>query len=198
MITKARKGGKRGALKRSDKNSSVPRRKGRRPLREQLEARRERVRELMGCCDRVIAMTLIGEGYFTEPLSRIATDRVRFEETCRRTISSDRAAIRKAWRNPTKRDPNESREEYIARLQTRINQIDERMARGTTKDTPYAQLQSEIRQIEQAIAKARGVDVMPGDDREGAGGGPLGPTVLVLDLSRCSDAVKRLADDDEE
>lgn len=154
------------------------------PTDDQLEARRRRVVELWAVSDRLLARQLIKEGYFVAPANgRVAPDPVAFEESCRRTVSNDRQAIRLQWREGKKEltsaDRNESTEEYVARLQSRIDQITERLMTTAVKDTAYAALVDSLLRYEVAIAKARGTDEAPPADPDG---GDVGRDVPFLGL----------------
>lgn len=169
---------------------------------EGTDAERARAKELFGIrSDKRIAVRLIEEG-FDGKVASGAAGRILQVERVRKRVGRHRLAIRKEWRATrrllTSEDRAVSTEEYIANLETREEQLEDVLDDANLRGTPRVQALGELRQIEQAIAKARGVDVMPGDDREGTPDGPLGPTVLVLDLSRCSDAVKKKADDGDD
>lgn len=177
----------------------APRRKPVIPTDEELEARRRRVKELWGLPDRLVAQRLIEEGFFSQPVdARVAPDPVQFAESCRRTISNDRRAIREEWRLPkaqTAQDRSESVEEYIARLQTYVDQIAERLMRGNVKDTPYASLMDTMLRYEAAIAKARGTDEAPPSDDNAPGSGSSRPFLgVIVGLDNVSpDARKKIA-----
>jgi len=158
------------------------------PTDAQLEARRRRIVELWGLPDRYVATQLIAEGFFTQPPDgRLASDPIEFAESCRRTVNNDRRAIREQWRTPrtsTVQDRNESLEEYVARLQTCVDQMLERMMTRNVKDTPYAQMMDSVLRYQTAIAKARGTDAAPpseGDDPSGTESKPYLGLILGID-----------------
>jgi len=183
------------------KPKAAPRRRPRKPTRptnEDLEARRRRLVELWGLPDRIVAAKLIEEGFFVEPADgRLAINSTVFAESCRRTVTRDRTAIREGWRTPhasTVRDRNESVEEYIARLQTCVDLILERLMTKGVKDTPYASLMDSLLRYQAAIAKARGTDAAPPIDPDPDGELSSRPFLGVLvGLDNCSpDARKKI------
>jgi hypothetical protein len=167
---------------------------------ELTDARRERVRELFGKPDRWIADALLEEGFFG-PTKRTKDAQITQRETARRTVERDRAWWREHWKKPrtvTVQDMNVSSEEYIARLETRIADLQTILDNPQTKSTAAVNAVSEIRQLEQAIAKARGVeqavDKAPEQDS-----GPSVPFIgLVLDVSKVPQhLLKKDPDDDD-
>ncbi|HXG58125.1 MAG TPA: hypothetical protein VNL91_03810 [Thermoanaerobaculia bacterium] len=121
------------------------------------EARRERVKELFGKSDRRIAAILIEEGYFgAYPKTKPA--QIKLLDTARRTVCRDRAWWQERWSESTERKRTETPQEYIARLRTRIEDLEDIAENTLTKPTPRVQAFAEIRQLEQAIAKAQGID----------------------------------------
>jgi hypothetical protein len=138
------------------------------------------MRTLWAKSDQRIAEILIEEG-FGGALKRTAAGRQKQLESMRRNVWNDRAWWRKKWRNSAKattQDLNETRGEYLARLDSFSNDAQELLEDRNVKGTPRVQALSELRQIEQAKAKAHGVDAAieqePDDD-----GIPLRPKTLV-------------------
>lgn len=166
-------------------------------MADKVEDRRERVIELWGKSDRIIAEILIEEGYFSEPpeppkSKTKAAERAheiavrRFVDSQRRTICNDRLAIRKDWkklRKEMKADPDElemSRQEYAARLRSRISDLDDVIHGGAKPGTRVMAIEAAAR-IESLVAKAEGVDEQLAPDDNG--GLPDVPFIgLVLDL----------------
>jgi hypothetical protein len=126
---------------------------------DRTEGRRERVRELYAKNNRRLAEILIDEGFFG-PRGKTAEARGRQLDTARRQVLRDRDFWRTYWRTQRKvsiEDRNVTIEEYIAKLETRIEQLEEMLDDPKLKATPRVQAMAELRQLEQAIAKARGI-----------------------------------------
>ena len=156
---------------------------------ERTDARRARVRELFGKSDKRIAEILIEEGFF--PSRRTKEGRIQQLDSARRRVYDDRQWWREQWKSEKRltRDRSVSTEEYIAKLETRIADLEEILDDPRTKGTPRVQSLSEIRQLEQAIAKALGIDAAERDDGDGEGNGNTF-TTLILDVSACSPETK--------
>lgn len=152
------------------------------------DARRERVRELWGKSDRRIAETLLEEGY-GGPAKRTKDARLQQTESMRRQVHRDREHWREVWREQAKKPGGRTTvDEYVAKLRTRIEDLEEMLDDQFLKGTPRVQALGEIRQIEQAIAKTEGTDIAARDDDDSDTGAPfLG---LLLDFSNCSDEVR--------
>jgi hypothetical protein len=161
---------------------------------DRTEARRARVRTLWAKPDRRIAEILIEEG-FGGASKRTAAGKAKQLSSMVRNVWNDRVALRKKWREQKKatiEDVNETRGEYLARLESFSSDALEILEDDKMKGTPRVQALSELRQIEQAKAKACGVDVAAGDVDADDDGTPLRPKILVYDVSNCSAEVKKL------
>lgn len=127
--------------------------------------RRERVLEMLAKSDRAIAKELIRERFFGA-VPRNADDRARHLDNARRTVGKDRAWWRGQWKalQAEKITPADSRadvEEFIARLKSRLNDVEEVLDDALVKSTPRVQAIDAAVKIEIAIARARGSDVAP-------------------------------------
>jgi len=128
---------------------------------DKTEARRARVRELWTKPDRRLAEVLIEEGY-AGATKTTAAGRATQLNSMAKNVWNDRAYWRKTWRKAkraTVEDVNETRGEYLARLEAFSAQAVEILDDPKVKGTPRVQALSEARQLEQAKAKAHGVDV---------------------------------------
>ncbi|HSY50408.1 MAG TPA: hypothetical protein VLC46_16470 [Thermoanaerobaculia bacterium] len=127
---------------------------------DQTEARRARMRELWNKPDKTVAEILIEEG-FGGPEKRTAVGKARHLATMTRNVWNDRKWWKKQWRESkraTTQDVNESRGEYLARLDSLVADAGRLLDDKGMKGTPRVQALSELRQLEQAKAKAHGVD----------------------------------------
>jgi hypothetical protein len=136
---------------------------------DRTDGRRERVKELYAKSNRRIGEVLVEEGFFGVP-PKTPAGRARQIDTARRQVARDRDWWRDQWkkaRNVTTEDRSVSTEEYVAKLETRIEQVEEVLDSPMMKGTPRVQALAELRQLEQAIGKARGVgepaSLMPED-----------------------------------
>ncbi len=154
--------------------------------------RRERVRELWGKRDRVIADILFEEGFVDVPPRCGTTKEAELKEGLRRNICNDRIAIRNEWRSTRKQlnldDLHIESNEYIAKLQTRIydlEQLTEMLAGNGKGATAFVNAMAEIRQLEELIAKAKGsaVPIAPPEPEDA---NRATPVTVVFDFSECS------------
>jgi hypothetical protein len=162
--------------------------------------RRERVFELWGKSDRRISETLIDEGFFGK-LPRLAEERSRFKASAKRQVNKDRHWWRRRWkknreeRSHTPAELGMSIDDYVARLTTRIREIEDLIEHPTTKPTAAVNGFSEIRLLEAAIAQAQGIDRPPAAPRDDGDEGDDRPPFLGLILSTgklSPEAVKKL------
>lgn len=157
--------------------------------KENTDERRERVKELFGKSDRRVALMLIEEGFFG-PTPRVKQDRIRFEASARRTITNDRHWWREHWRNRKPRTSEDSAaysEEYIAKLRTRIEDLEDVIDDPATRATAKVNAFAEIRQLEEMIAKAQGADALDRRDTEDDDAASSLPFLgLVLNVTKVS------------
>jgi hypothetical protein len=159
---------------------------------------RDRVEELFGKSDRRITRQLIKEqvvapmGASYDELA--ADEKVRFEDSVRRTVTNHRNALSDEWGLKALPKPGDKKaaHEFIAKLQTRIEDLEQIAESLATKPTARVNALAEIRQIETVIASVRNVDVAgrrlsrlldagDGDDQ------PMLPFMgLVMDFSKVS------------
>ncbi len=149
----------------------------------------------------LVAKALLEEGFEVEcgdqPVTKPAKEawEAKRVATMCRNVSNDRAWWEAEWRAKAKvprtvEDDALARESYVAALESDLEDIDGLQQETGTKSTAKAILQGEKRQTRALIAKARGVDTMPEVE-------PFDPeiaakraTIVVYDLSNCSDEVK--------
>jgi hypothetical protein len=139
--------------------------------------RRERVRQLWGKPDRIIAETLLDEG-FTSGTGRTPRTKAKRDEwearrvdSMRRNVWNDREWWRAQWKKraslPTSSDLAVAREEHIASLESDLEDIFTMLEDGETKTTAKAMLIGERRMTRALLAKTRGVDELAAPDPEG-------------------------------
>lgn len=167
-------------------------------VEDRTEERRQRVLELFGKRDRRIALILIGEKFF-DP-GEIETDSEewdRFVDACRRVVGYDREAIREEWKKLKKKPTNDpvAINEFIARLDTRIDDLDRIIDSGAAKAGTKVNALGEVRQFESLKAKVSGLDIdgkeaQPADD---PGDRPF--VGLVMDFGKVSPDAKKRIDD---
>lgn len=157
------------------------------------EARRERVRTLCLKSDRKIAEILIEEGYGDQP-KRTADGRRKQLSAMTRNVCNDRKWWKKQYREQkaaTTQDANESRGEYLARLDSLIDEALQLLEDKMVKGTPRVQALSEIRQLEQAKAKALGVAEVPPAEPDGDGENPAPFLGIVVGIDGLSEDAKK-------
>jgi len=128
-------------------------------------SRRQEVDDLIlrmyGKSDTKIAAALIKDEIVMPPKSRMTADETsRWRDGVRRTVNNRRRAITKGWKSeplPKPGDPVEARS-YIAKLQTRIEELDDIVEDKGTKSTARMNAYAEIRQLETLIAQTKRVD----------------------------------------
>lgn len=139
------------------------------PVNLRTDERRLRVLEMWGRKDRHIAQILIEEGFETDagavPLSPHLKDawQVKSADQMRRNVSNDKAWWRDRWRREAGKpaapeDVAVQREEYVAALESDLDELADLMVDVATKSTAKAILHGEKRQTRALIAKARGID----------------------------------------
>lgn len=167
--------------------------------RDLTKLQRERVRELIGRSDRRIAKRLITEKLFVAPDGAENDPELqrRFEAACRRTVCNHRKAIRDGWKTepPAELGDPVATQEFIARLMSRLDDLDEILERSDLKPTAKVNALAEIRQIEIAVAKAKGVDIDwkrfgKTDDPDDESQSKLPFVGLLVDLKNCSPEVR--------
>ncbi|MFZ2489992.1 MAG: hypothetical protein WA208_00770 [Thermoanaerobaculia bacterium] len=158
---------------------------------EQTDDRRARVRELWTKSDSVLADVLIAEGYFG-PRTRTARAIETQRDTARRTIRRDRDWWRAKWAEEKSAASRMTRGEYLTTLQSNIEELRTALEDDELRMKDRVEALREMRQSLEAIGKAEGYAVAaPGGEDDPDGSADAGPTVLVLDVSRCSADVKR-------
>lgn len=161
---------------------------------ENTEARRERMRALWTKSDRRIAEILIEEG-FAGATKRTKDGQQKQIATTIRNVYNDRLWWRKQWRakaRATEQDVNETRGEYLARLDSYASEALMLLDDPKLKGTPRVQALSELRQIEQAKAKAVGVAEVPPEAPDGDGASSAPYLGIVVNLDGTSDDAKHL------
>ena len=128
---------------------------------EQTDAIRERVLEMFGKRDRKIAESLISDEIVTPPKARMtAEETAKWKDGVRRVVNYHRNAILAGWKEqplPKPGDPVEARR-FVARCQTRIEELDDIVDSRATKSTARANAYAEIRHLETLIAQTLRVD----------------------------------------
>jgi hypothetical protein len=150
--------------------------------------RRERVRQLWGKPDRIIAEILLEEG-FTAGAERVPRTKAKRDEaearklnSMRRNVWNDREWWRVQWKKratlPTSSDISVAREEHIASLESDLEDIFTMLEDEATKTTAKAMLIGERRMTRALLAKTRGVDELGAPDPDGEK--PPAPVVGML------------------
>lgn len=170
------------------------------PLDHRTHERRERVLELWGKPTRLIAKTLLEEGYEVDagpaPVTKPKQEeweRLRIERM-RRNVDNDRAWWESQWRERAKtpkssEDLEVELESQIAAINSDIGDIAELLTDAKTKSSAKAILYQSKLRARELVLKARGIDHAPEREPED----PVAmkrPTIVVYDLSKCSDEVK--------
>lgn len=166
------------------------------------DERRERVLELWGKPTRLIARILLEEGFDVDAGPQPATKPKQEEwqrhrvELMRRNVDNDRAWWEAKWREraktpKTSTDLEVELEANIAAINSDVDEISELLTDAKTKSSAKAILfQSKLRARE-LVLKARGLDKAPEREPEDPNPDAKRPTLVVYDLSLCSDDVKR-------
>jgi hypothetical protein len=121
----------------------------------------ERVCAMFGKNDRKIAASLIADEIVRPPKSKMsAAETSKWEDAVRRTVNNYRHRIVDSWKNeplPKPGDPAEARK-FVAKCQTRIEELDDIVENKLTKSTFRAAAFAEIRHLETLIAQTLRVD----------------------------------------
>lgn len=166
-----------------------------------LRARRLRVRELFGRSARVIAETLLDEGFEVKcgRKPRTKADGEMWEKrrlaAMTRNVINDKTWWREEWKNKrqlTGEDPNVAREEHLAALMSDVEEINELLDSGGTKATAKAILVGERRQTRALLAKALGVEELAPRDPEADQKRPLVVGLVIGTKNVSADARARL------
>ena len=127
-------------------------------VRDQIRAR---VRELYGKRDAKIAQALIDEEIVTPPKKKMTpADLAKWTDGVRRTVNNHRRAIDKEWSELPLPKPGDAlaARKFIAKLQTRIEELDDIVEDPKTKSTARMNAYGEIRHLETLIAQVQRVD----------------------------------------
>lgn len=122
---------------------------------------RDRVAELFGKRDAKIADVLIAEKIVLPPKpSMTPSERARWKDGIRRTVNNHRRALMEQWGEQPLPKPGDAAEAraYIAKCQTRIEELDNIVDDPDTKHTARLNAYAEIRQLETLIATTKRVD----------------------------------------
>lgn len=126
---------------------------------------RDRVAELFGKSDPRIARALIAEKVVTVKEGTFDAlppeERARLEDVIRRTVNNHRRKLLAQWKDEPIPKPGDkqSAHEFIARLRTRIEDLEKILEGGLVKSTAKVNALAEIRQLETLIAQVKNVDV---------------------------------------
>jgi hypothetical protein len=121
---------------------------------------RDRVLEMFAKSDRKIAQSLIDDEIVTPAKRLNSAQRARWEDGVRRTVNNHRRKLMESWALtplPKPGDPAEARA-FIAKCQTRINELDDIVDDKNTKSTARMNAYAEIRQLDTLIAQTKRVD----------------------------------------
>jgi hypothetical protein len=162
--------------------------------------RRERVLELWGKPTRLIAKILLEEGYEVDAGPMPVTSEKQEEwtrrrgELMRRNVDNDRAHWEEKWRErakvpKTSEDLEVELESQLAAINSDIGDIAELLTDAKTKSSAKAILYQSKLRARELILKARGIDQAPEREPEDPEAAKR-PTIVVYDLSKCSDEVK--------
>jgi hypothetical protein len=166
------------------------------------DERRERVLELWGKPTRLVAKMLLEEGFEVDAGPQPVTKEKQDEwtrhrvELMRRNVDNDRGWWREKWRADAKtpktsEDLEVELESNIAAINSDVDEISELLTDAKTKSSAKAILfQSKLRARE-LVLKARGLDKAPEREPDDPDAGVKRPTLIVYDLSNCSDDLKK-------
>ena len=160
--------------------------------------RRERVLDLLAKPDMTIAKRLVQERFFGA-VPKNADDRVRHLDNARRTIAKDREYFRDKWKKEKRElNPDNVRmetEEYVARLRSRLNDVDEILEDDLAKSTARVGAIDTAVKIETAIAKARGIDQGQQPEAEGSGSAGVPFFGVMVSLEKLTPAAMKKIDE---
>jgi hypothetical protein len=174
-----------------------------RPVPLRTDERRERVLELWGKPDRLVAKILLEEGFDVDGEPRPATRKAQEEwerrriESMRRNVTNDRNHWLEKWRKRAKQPKNSEElevelESNIAAIQSDVDDLSELLTGRDVKSSAKAMLYQSKLRARELILRVRGIDKAPEREPENPEKDvPVRPKILIYDISNASEEDKR-------